>query len=106
MMLVNLATFTWIMKVFLLDHVRGRREPAGLLLFGLSNLACDGWGNVRAVSDLILAAVVLLAIFIPFELRWQQPLLNLWLYCHQRPAAADHPIREQAGQGRRQPAGT
>jgi DHA2 family multidrug resistance protein len=53
----------------------------GLLLFGLSNLAYDGLADVRMVSGPIIAAVVLLAIFIPFELRRQQPLLNLWLYC-------------------------
>jgi predicted MFS family arabinose efflux permease len=48
---------------------------------GLSNLAYDGLADVRMVSGPIVAAVVLLAIFIPFELRRQQPLLNLWLYC-------------------------
>jgi MFS transporter, DHA2 family, multidrug resistance protein len=53
----------------------------GLLLFGLSNLAYDGLGDVRMVSGPIIAAVVLLTIFIPFELRRRQPLLNLWLYC-------------------------
>src|SRR5437763_8173726 len=53
----------------------------GLLLFGLSNLAYDGLADVRMVSGPIIAALVLLAIFIPFELRRQQPLLHLCPSC-------------------------
>jgi len=52
----------------------------GLLLFGLSNLAYDGWDSTRTVSGPVIASLVLLAIFVPVELRRQKPLLNLRLY--------------------------
>ena len=52
----------------------------GLLLYGLSNLAYDGWNSVNTVSGPIIVALALLAIFIPVELRARQPLLDLRLY--------------------------
>jgi DHA2 family multidrug resistance protein len=52
----------------------------GLLLFGLSNLAYDGWDSVATVSGPIIISVVLLSAFVPVELRREQPLLNLRLY--------------------------
>jgi DHA2 family multidrug resistance protein len=52
----------------------------GLLLFGLSNLAYDGWSSVRTVSGPIIVSLVLIAAFVPWELTRQQPLLNLRLY--------------------------
>jgi DHA2 family multidrug resistance protein len=52
----------------------------GLLLLGLSNLAYDGWDSVGTVSGPIIASLVLLALFVPVELRREQPLLNLRLY--------------------------
>ncbi len=52
----------------------------GLLLYGLSNLAYDGWGSVRTVSGPVIAAVALLLIFVPLELRRRQPLLDLRLF--------------------------
>ncbi|MDB5077818.1 MAG: family efflux transporter permease subunit [Chloroflexi bacterium] len=52
----------------------------GLLLYGLSNLAFDGVGNVATVSGPIVVSIVLLAAFIPVELRKNTPLLDLRLY--------------------------
>lgn len=52
----------------------------GLLLYGLSNLAYDGLDSVRTVSGPIILALILLAGFIPVELRVDQPLLDLRLY--------------------------
>jgi EmrB/QacA subfamily drug resistance transporter len=52
----------------------------GLLLFGLSNLAYDGVGDVYTVSGPIALSLVLLAAFIPVELRKDTPLLHLRLY--------------------------
>lgn len=52
----------------------------GLLLYGLSNLAYDGWANVAAVSGPIVASLIFLAAFVPYELRRDQPLLDLRLY--------------------------
>ncbi|HXT37400.1 MAG TPA: DHA2 family efflux MFS transporter permease subunit, partial [Chloroflexota bacterium] len=52
----------------------------GLLLFGLSNLAYDGWSSVGTVSGPILCSVVLLAIFVAVALRGKAPLLYLRLY--------------------------
>ena len=52
----------------------------GLLLFGLSNLAYDGWGYAKTVSGPVIASLVLLAAFVLVELRTSQPLLNLKLY--------------------------
>ncbi len=52
----------------------------GLLLFGLSNLAYDGWASVSTVSGPIVVALVLLALFVPVELRRAEPLVDLRLY--------------------------
>jgi len=52
----------------------------GLLLFGLSNLAYDGWASVGAVSGPIVVALVLLAAFVPVELRRAEPLVDLRLF--------------------------
>src|SRR6202030_3776041 len=52
----------------------------GLLLFGLSNLACDGWGSLLAVTGPSILALLLLAAYIPIELRAAQPRLALRLF--------------------------
>jgi DHA2 family multidrug resistance protein len=52
----------------------------GLLLFGLSNLAYDSWGSLLTVTGPVLLALLLLAAFIPIELRTAQPLLDLRLF--------------------------
>jgi len=52
----------------------------GLLLFGLSNLAYDGWASVGTVSGPIIVALVLLVLFVPVELRRAEPLVDLRLY--------------------------
>lgn len=52
----------------------------GLLLFGLSNLAYDGWNSLSTVRGPVLISLVLLAIYVPVELRTPHPLLNLRLY--------------------------
>lgn len=52
----------------------------GLLLYGLSNLAYDGWSSVSTVSGPTLVALGLLIAWVPVELRAAQPLLNLRLY--------------------------
>ena len=53
---------------------------SGLLLYGLSNLAYDGWGSTATVSGPVIAAIVLFLIWIPVELRTRQPLLDLHLF--------------------------
>ncbi len=52
----------------------------GLLLYGLSNLAYDGWGSTTSVSGPIIAGVLLLLVWVPVELRTRQPLLDLSLF--------------------------
>jgi EmrB/QacA subfamily drug resistance transporter len=52
----------------------------GLLLFGLSNLAYDGWQSTGTVSGPILVSLLLLGTFVPVELRARHPLLHLRLY--------------------------
>ncbi len=52
----------------------------GLLLFGLSNLAYDGWQSTGTVRGPILVSLALLAVFVPTELRRPHPLLQLRLY--------------------------
>lgn len=52
----------------------------GLLLYGISNLAYDGWGSILSVSGPIVLAVLLLLVYIPVELRTRQPLLDLRLF--------------------------
>ncbi len=52
----------------------------GLLLYGLSNLAYDGLQSILTVSGPIVASVVLVAAFVWFELRHEQPLLDMRLY--------------------------
>src|SRR5712692_6084717 len=52
----------------------------GLLLFGLSNLAYDGWGSLLTVTAPSILALLLLAAYIPIELRTAQPLLDLRLF--------------------------
>jgi FAD binding domain len=52
----------------------------GLLLFGLSNLAYEGWGSLLTVTGPVILALLLLLLFIPIELRTARPLLNLRLF--------------------------
>ncbi len=52
----------------------------GLLLYGISNLAYDGWGSGPTVSGPILLAGLLLLVWVPVELRTRQPLLDLRLF--------------------------
>jgi len=52
----------------------------GLLLYGLSNLAYDGWGSLPTVAGPILVAAALLLAWVPVELRVAQPLLDLRLF--------------------------
>ncbi len=52
----------------------------GLLLYGLSNLAYDGWDSIGSVSGPIVLAVLLLLVYVPVELRTRQPLLDLRLF--------------------------
>src|SRR5579864_2032054 len=52
----------------------------GLVLFGLSNLAYDGWGALLTVTGPSILALLLLAAYIPIELRTAQPLLDLRLF--------------------------
>ena len=51
-----------------------------LLLFGLSNLAYDGLGDLLLVSGPVVAGVVLTAAFVWAELRHDEPLLDMRLY--------------------------
>jgi len=51
-----------------------------LLLYGLSNLAYDGWNSVTTVSGPTIAAVLLLLLWIPVELNMRVPLLDLRLF--------------------------
>jgi predicted MFS family arabinose efflux permease len=50
------------------------------LLFGLSNLAYDGWGSLLTVTGPSILALLLLAAYIPIELTTAQPLLDLRLF--------------------------
>src|SRR6266851_3464681 len=52
----------------------------GLVLFGLSNLAYDGWGSLLTVTGPSILALLLLAAYIPIELTTAQPLLDLRLF--------------------------
>lgn len=52
----------------------------GLLLYGISNLAYDGWSSVRTVSGPILVALVLLVGFVVVTWNGSTPLLRLRLY--------------------------
>src|SRR5258706_6421892 len=52
----------------------------GLLLFGLSNLAYEGWGSLLTVTGPVILALLLLLLFIPIELRTARPLLDLRLF--------------------------
>jgi DHA2 family multidrug resistance protein len=52
----------------------------GLLLFGVSNLAYDGWNSTSTVSGPILVSLLLLAGFVVEALRNKAPLLQLRLY--------------------------
>jgi len=52
----------------------------GLLLYGLSNLSYDGLGSLATVSGPLVLAALLLAAYVPVELRTAQPLLDLRLF--------------------------
>jgi DHA2 family multidrug resistance protein len=52
----------------------------GLLLFGLSNLAYDGWNSTTTVSGPIIVSILLLAAFVVEALWSSAPLLQLRLY--------------------------
>jgi EmrB/QacA subfamily drug resistance transporter len=52
----------------------------GLLLFGLSNLAYDGWGSLLTVTGPVILALLLVLLFIPIELRTARPLLDVRLF--------------------------
>ncbi|MGH2389883.1 MAG: MDR family MFS transporter [Chloroflexota bacterium] len=52
----------------------------GLLLFGLSNLAYDGWNSTSTVSGPIVVSVLLLVGFVVEALWSKAPLLQLRLY--------------------------
>lgn len=52
----------------------------GLLLFGLSNLSYDGPGALMTVSGPLVAAALLLAVYVPVELGTARPLLDLRLF--------------------------
>ncbi len=52
----------------------------GLLLFGLSNLAYDGWASGLSVTGPVILALLLLLLFIPLELRTARPLLDVRLF--------------------------
>jgi len=52
----------------------------GLLLFGLSNLAYEGWGSLLTVTGPVILALLLLLLFIPLELRTARPLLDVRLF--------------------------
>src|SRR5258707_14713334 len=52
----------------------------GLLLFGLSHLAYDGWGSLLTVTGPIILALLLVLLFIPIELRTVRPLLDVRLF--------------------------
>jgi EmrB/QacA subfamily drug resistance transporter len=52
----------------------------GLLLYGISNLAYDGWNSTRTVSGPILVSIVLLAGFVIVTWGAAAPLLRLRLY--------------------------
>jgi len=52
----------------------------GLLLYGLSNLAYDGWSSVLTVSGPTITALVLLAAFTVVSLYTANPLLDLRVF--------------------------
>ncbi|MGH2388132.1 MAG: MDR family MFS transporter [Chloroflexota bacterium] len=52
----------------------------GLLLYGISNLAYDGWSDTGAVSGPILLSLLLLVGFVVTAWRGTAPLLHLRLY--------------------------
>ena len=52
----------------------------GLLLYGISNLAYDGWDSTRTVSGPILFSLLLLVGFVVVAWRGAAPLLRLRLY--------------------------
>src|SRR6266849_3106367 len=52
----------------------------GLVLFGLSNLAYDGWGSLLTATGPSILALLLLAAYIPIELRTARPLLDVRLF--------------------------
>ena len=52
----------------------------GLLLYGLSNLAYDGWGSLLTVTGPVVLALLLLLLFIPLEVRTARPLLDVRLF--------------------------
>src|SRR5438270_803231 len=52
----------------------------GLLLFGLSNLAYDGWGSWLSWTGPGILGLLLLLLFIPLELRTARPLLDVRLF--------------------------
>ena len=52
----------------------------GLLLYGISNLAYDGWDSTRTVSGPILVSLLLLTGFVVVAWRGASPLLRLRLY--------------------------
>lgn len=52
----------------------------GLFLFGLSNLAYEGWGSLLTVTGPVILALLLVLLFIPLELRTTHPLLDMRLF--------------------------
>ncbi len=52
----------------------------GLLLYGLSNLAYDGWGSLTTVSGPTIAGSLVLLVYAATALRTPQPLLDLRLF--------------------------
>lgn len=51
----------------------------GLFLFGLSNLAYEGWGSLLTVTGPVILALLLMLLFIPLELHTTHPLLDVRL---------------------------
>src|SRR5207237_5622970 len=51
-----------------------------LLLYGITNLAYDGWSSVSTVSGPVLLAALLLLAYVPLELATPAPLLDLRLF--------------------------
>jgi len=52
----------------------------GLLLYGLSNLAYDGWGSLATVSGPTIAGSLALLLYVVTALRTAHPLLDLRLF--------------------------
>lgn len=52
----------------------------GLLLFGLSNLAYEGWGALLTVTGPVILALLLVLLFFPLELHTAHPLLDVRLF--------------------------